>query len=128
MRSTAPISQGTTPLAATRKISVIAQDPSVKRRDGTILMAKIDIPAEDLAPGPIGYRVQVVDYDSSTGTYHGSHDLPASLGDEPPGWTKGSPGIVRDFRFHAQNTYALVMKTLSRFEFALGRRVGWSFG
>ena len=41
---------------------------------------------------------------------------------------KGEPRIVDDFRFHAQNVYALVMKTLARFEFALGRRVGWSFG
>jgi hypothetical protein len=34
---------------------------------------------------------------------------------------------VDDYRFHAQNVYALVMKTLAQFEFALGRRVGWSF-
>lgn len=39
----------------------------------------------------------------------------------------GKASIVDDFAFHAQNVYALVMKTLSRFEFALGRKVGWSF-
>ena len=40
--------------------------------------------------------------------------LPAGAVDESPA-------------FHAQNVYALVMRTLARFEFALGRRVGWSF-
>jgi hypothetical protein len=29
---------------------------------------------------------------------------------------------------HAQNVYAIMMRTLSRLEFALGRNVGWSFG
>lgn len=121
------MSEGTTPLPATRRMTVIAQDPSVRRADGRILMAAIDVPAEDLMPGPIGYRVQLVDYDASTGRYRGAHALPASVGDEPKAWAEGQPSIVGDFRFHAQNAYALVMKTLARFEFALGRRVGWSF-
>ena len=29
--------------------------------------------------------------------------------------------------FHGQNIYALVMRTLARFEYALGRRVHWGF-
>lgn len=119
--------EGTTPLPATRRMTVIAQDPSVRRADGRVLMARIDVPAEDLLPGPIGYRVQVVDYDAGTGRYRGAHALPASAEEEPEAWVEGRPGIVGDFRFHAQNAYALVMKTLARFEFALGRRVGWSF-
>jgi hypothetical protein len=118
---------GTTQLPATRRMTVIAQDPSIKRADGSILMAQIDVPAEELDPGPIGYRVQIVDYDASTGRYRGAHDLPASEKDEPNAWRDGDPGIVGNFRFHAQNAYALVMKTLARFEFALGQRVGWSF-
>jgi hypothetical protein len=117
--------EGTTPLPATRRMSVIAQDPSITRADGSILMAQIDIPAEELMPGPIGYRVQVVDYDASTGQYRDAHDLEKK---EPAAWRDGDPAIVGNFRFHAQNVYALVMKTLARFEFALGRRIGWSFG
>src|SRR5262245_11908420 len=112
--------------APTRQMSVIAQDPSV-RRDGTIVMAKIDLPAEDLDEGPIGYRVQIVDFDSTERVFHGSYELPATVEEEPEAWRDGSPGIERDYRFHAQNTYALVMKTLARFEFALGRRIPWSF-
>ena len=117
-------------LPAHRYLHVIAQDPSVRQsgtNKGPILMAKIAVPAEDLIPGPIGYRVQVVDYDSTTRRFNGAHDLPDSLAAEPPEWAKGDTKIVDDFRFHAQNVYALVMKTLARFEFALGRRVGWSF-
>src|SRR5262245_18683203 len=112
--------------APTRQMSVIAQDPSV-RRDGTIVMAKIDLPAEDLDEGPIGYRVQIVDFDSTERVFHGSYELPATVEEEPEAWRDGSPGIERDFRFHAQNTYTLVMKTLARFEFALGRRIPWAF-
>lgn len=112
--------------APTRKMTVIAQDPSV-RRGSKIVMAAIDVPAEDLDLGPMGYRVQVVDFDATRRVFHGEHDLPQSLADEPKSWQEGSARLERDFRFHAQNTYALVMKTLARFEFALGRRIPWSF-
>lgn len=110
-----------------RYMTIIAQDPSVTWR-GRILTAKVAVPAEDHIAGPIGYRVQVVDYDSSRQYFHGSHILPTEYQNEPNAWQRGDPGIVKDFRFHAQNVYALVMKTLARFEFALGRRLGWSFG
>jgi hypothetical protein len=107
-------------------MTVVAQDPSV-RRDGRILMATARVPAEDLIDGPIGYRVQIVDYDSTSGEYLGAHVLPARLEDEPRAWREGRLSILDDPRFHAQNAYALVMQTLARFEFALGRRIGWSF-
>lgn len=106
---------------------MIAQDPSVKDKKGNILMSKIRIPREIVQPGPIGYRVQVVDFDATTGTFYGAHELPQSFENEPSGWKNGQTAIVTDYRFHAQNVYALVMKTLARFEYALGRRVGWSF-
>jgi len=115
------------PRPPVRQMTVIAQDPSV-RRTGRILMAKVALPAEDLIPGPMGYRVQIVDYDATRRRFHGAHQLPATYDEEPRHWRKGDPRLIRDFRFHAQNVYALVMKTLARFEFALGRRLGWSFG
>jgi len=120
------VGDSTFQLRATRRMSVIAQDPSITRPNGNILMAQIDVPAEDLQPGPMGYRVQIVDYDAATGKYGGAYELPAE-GKEPKAWIDGDPAIVRNFAFHAQNAYALVMQTLARFEFALGRRVGWSF-
>lgn len=113
--------------SVTRTMSVIAQDPSVRDADGKILMSRINIPQEALAPGPIGYRVQVVDYDTTAERFHGSHSLPSRFDDEPQTWKEGKHSILSDYRFHAQNVYALVMKTLARFEYALGRRIGWSF-
>jgi hypothetical protein len=115
------------PAPATRRMTVIAQDPSVLGEDGGILMAEISVPAEDLDPGPMGYRVHVVDYDATTGVYHGAHRLPEDVGHEPAAWKEGRAAILTDPTMHAQNVYALVMKTLARFEFALGRRIGWSF-
>jgi hypothetical protein len=110
-----------------RLMTIVAQDPSVRRASGEILMATVSVPAEDLIGGPVGYRVHVVDYDSTIERYHGAHTLPATYEDEPRAWVDGKDSLVSDFRFHAQNAYALVMKTLARFEFALGRRLGWSF-
>jgi hypothetical protein len=119
----------TAPPSATRQMTVIAQDPSVRKagKPREILMARITVPAESLGAGPLGYRVQVVDYDASKRRFNGTHELPSAVSAEPAHWRSGHARIVQDYRFHAQNVYALVMKTLARFEFALGRRVGWSF-
>src|SRR4029079_5353961 len=35
--------------------------------------------------------------------------------------------LLNEPHFHQQNVYAIVMKTLARFEFALGRRLSWGF-
>jgi len=101
----------------TRKLSIIAQDPAV-RYNGKILRAEIEIPAERLLPGPCGYRI-VVD----------------AAGEQPcripihrdPFATASDERLLADSRFHAQNSYAILMRTLARFEQALGRRVSWGF-
>jgi hypothetical protein len=108
-------------------MTIVAQDPSIRHADGRILMATVNVPAEDLVKGPMGYRVQVVDYDATSHEYYGRHDLPHSYDKELRSWQEGRPEILEDFSFHAQNVYALVMMTLARFEFALGRRIGWAF-
>ena len=54
------------PRPATRRMTIVAQDPSIRRADGRILMATVEVPAEDLVTGPMGYRVQVVDYDATS--------------------------------------------------------------
>jgi len=114
----------------TQRLTIIAKDPSVKGDDGKILTAQVDIPAEDLALGPRGYRVQVIDYDASSGLLYvpleyrvledGQYNDPFVAEDDDT--------LVGDPTFHAQNVYAIVMRILARFEFALGRRVRWSFG
>lgn len=117
----------------TRQLTIVAQDPSV-RVNGKILTTQVDIPAEEIAPGPRGYRVQVIDYDTSSGVLYqpipypslqrGSYVDPflARNGD-----SESNDWILTDPCFHQQNVYAIVMKTLARFEFALGRRVSWGF-
>jgi hypothetical protein len=111
-----------------RKLTIVAQDPSVKINN-RILRAQIDVPAEEIAPGPRGYRVHIVDFDASTSTLYKPIKYPrlAELDDADPYATASDSQLLVDPRFHAQNVYAIVMKTLARFEFALGRRVSWGF-
>jgi hypothetical protein len=52
------------PYYPARKLTVLALDPSVK--DGRkILRTQIEIPNEAVNEGPRGYRVHVIDYDST---------------------------------------------------------------
>jgi hypothetical protein len=120
----------------TRKLTIIAQDPSVKDFKNNILKTEIEIPSEDLVSGPRGYRVTVIDYDSSVGRfYHPVNELnyEEAVDDEQidPFKALADAGrdadLLKDPGFHCQNVYAIVMRTLARFEFALGRRVAWGF-
>jgi hypothetical protein len=121
------------PYYPTRKLTIFALDPSVCDKSGA-LRTQIEIPNEELEAGPRGYRVQLIDYDSSSGALYQAAPIPKGVNssDGPPldpyGNAKLSDAaLVADPHFHAFMTYGVVMKTLARFEFALGRRVGWSF-
>ena len=72
----------------TRRVTVIARDPSVQVR-GALLRSSVEIPNEELQAGPRGYRVHVVDYDSSTGTLYRTLTKPANRTDGPPHDTSG---------------------------------------
>lgn len=105
-----------------RQFEIVAQDPSVRGRNGKVLTAEISLPLERLAEGPMGYSLYVVDYDASTETMYNAPELkdggPITA---PTSLTK----LFKDPSYHAWNVYAIAMRTLLRFEFALGRRVGW---
>lgn len=109
----------------TRPMYVLAQDCGVRsrRRNNPILTARVPIAWENLFGGPTGHRVQVVDYDASTGTMYD----PALTPRRAPRRAPDDVQILGDPTFHAQNVYALVMATIARFEYALGRRVSWGF-
>jgi hypothetical protein len=114
------------------RLTILALDPSV-HDNGRLLRTQIEIPDEFLRKGPRGYRVHVVDYDATTGSFHPSASLPAGRkgqsGPPPDPFERLSDDrLLSDRSFHAFTAYGIVMKTLARFEFALGRRVGWSFG
>lgn len=112
------------PEPQTRKLRVIAQDPKITNADGRILTSEVSVPIEYLSPGPRGYRVHVIDYDSSTRTLYDPQCFSASQDqykDAPDNTLLSDPG------FHAQNVYVIVMRTLAAFEYAMGRRVSWAF-
>ena len=114
----------TFPRAPTRSLTIIAQDPSVRDKKGNILRAHIRIPNERLFPGPLGHRVKVVDYDVSSKKLY----KPLLKGLEGDPFAAASDEeLLSNPQFHSQNVYAIVMRILARFEFALGRRVSWSF-
>ena len=119
------------PYFPTRKLTILAMDPSVKDR-GKILRTQIEIPNEALEEGPRGYRVHVIDYDSSRNILHPPTKIPPGANrddDTPDDPFEGATdqALLSDPGFHAWMTYGIIMKTLSRFEFALGRRIGWAF-
>jgi hypothetical protein len=118
------VSIDSTPRPRTRTLRIVAQDPSVRDRAGRMLTASVEVPAEDLEPGPRGYRVQVIDFDASTSTLYKPMARKASV---DPFRDTPDKELLANPDFHAQNVYAIVMRTLARFEFALGRRVKWSF-
>ncbi|ENO90217.1 hypothetical protein [Thauera linaloolentis] len=119
---------------------VLAQDPGMTGSAGERVFAMVDIPAERLSPGPTGYRVKVVDFDAEAGVLYKAHsyqeDAEGRLVDafsdqlQPAGSTlrkQSEDQLLANPMFHGQNVYALVMRTLARFEYALGRRVHWGF-
>lgn len=112
-----------------RTLRIIAQDPSVLVQESPgkspkILTTEITISSERLEPGPRGYRVHVIDYDSTTSTLYAPKVLPPI---EDPYRKASDRVLLSDPGFHAQNVYAIIMRTLGAFEFALGRRVSWAF-
>ena len=121
-------------LPNTQKLTIVAQDPSV-RIGGRILTAEVEIPAEELLPGPCGYRINVIDYNSTNnvlyepaklkfwkGIYLDPFSMRSLSGRNADAFNRL---IVDDPKFHAQNAYAIAMRILARFEFALGRRSAW---
>jgi hypothetical protein len=124
-------------VARTRKLTIIAQDPGLRVENGQILTTEVEVPLEDLDPGPRGYRAYVIDYDASTNTLYRPLDLnqhrdlygKPSFEQQPTAqdYQEYNERLLSEPGFHAQNVYAIVMRILLRFEYALGRRVRWSF-
>jgi hypothetical protein len=82
----------------------------------------IDVENEPLEQGPKGSRIHVIDYDGPHRQYYRAVNLnePAIL------MQGGLDPSESDPRFHQQMVYAVAMKVVENFEFALGRRIGFS--
>ena len=105
------------PMPKQRPLKAFAYDPSRGLRLGNSMT--LTIRYEKLAPGPVGDRFAVIDYDGAQKTYYAPVDL-----DDPAILIENGldPSEV-DPRFHQQMVYAVASETLERFEAALGRRV-----
>lgn len=121
------------PPKRTVEMTIVAQDPAVRDASGNILKATVPVPADRFMPGPVGHRFHVVDYDTTTRQLQPPADLTASslagsgLDYQDRFKDADDQTILEDFDFHAQNVYAIAARTLGAFEFALGRRIPWSF-
>jgi hypothetical protein len=101
--------------AARRPLKIFASDPLLGRTFGN--RARIDVANEPLTTGPIGRRVEVLDYDGAQKCFYTPVDLdnPAIL------MQGGLEPSESDPRFHQQMVYAVAIKTLENFDRALGR-------
>jgi hypothetical protein len=104
--------------AEKRKLRIYATDPMSGRR--APYRITIDIENErNLAPGPSGDLIEVIDYDGWNKTYYSAVDL-----NEPTLLMEaGLPPSESDPRFHQQMVYAVAMKVIESARRALGRPI-----
>jgi len=101
-----------------RPLKVYTFGPSRGRARGNI--QTIAVPYEKLAPGPVGARIAVVDYDVTRNCFYD----PVDLDDLHIAINGGLDPSESDPHFHQQMAYAVVSESLRRIEVALGRTVG----
>ncbi len=102
---------------ARRPLKIFASDPLQGRTFGN--RARIEVDNELLQPGPVGARLEVIDYDGHTKSFYTPVDLnhPSIL------LQGGLDPSEADPRFHQQMVYAVAMRTLENFDRALGRKL-----
>ena len=108
-----------------RSLRAFAYDPLVgtKMETADINETLLEVRWEkDLAPGPVGEYLEVVDIDPASGYCYAPVDLnhPAILACD------GLTPSESDPRFHQQMVYAVAMNTIGHFERALGRVAQWA--
>ena len=106
-----------------RRLRVLAFDPSLATRleTATVNQLTLSISWEELAPGPVGEYVEVVDYDPASRVFYRPVDLddPRLLAQDGIAPSESNP------QFHQQMVYAVAMTTIRQFERALGRVAFW---
>ncbi|MBS1793871.1 MAG: peptidase M4 [Acidobacteria bacterium] len=104
-----------------RPLKVYAFDPSRGRTLGNHMT--VDVPYEKLRGGLAGKYLEVIDYDAANACYYEPLDP-----DHPSVLMQGGlEPSESDPRFHQQMVYAVASRTISVFEFALGRKIKWAF-
>jgi len=113
------------PAPPQRRLRVYAYDPSPSLAMETFGVNNATISIrweEDLAPGPVGEYLEVVDVDPASGSSYRPVDLnhPHLLAEDGLAPSEANP------QFHQQMCYAVAMATIEHFERALGRRALWA--
>jgi hypothetical protein len=109
-----------------RSLRGYALDPSLAQTLRTAPISEIvfRLPWEELAPGPVGEYLEVIDYDPAARCFYEPVDLNQQylLAQDglPP--SEGTP------QFHQQMVYAVSQLTIHNFEHALGRVTLWAPG
>lgn len=98
-------------------------DPGFSTRLDTASINEVTyrVPYEDLAPGPVGEYIEVMDFDPASNCWY----EPLDLGDEAIASQHGLAPSEGNPQFHQQFVYAVAMKTIRHFEVALGRKILW---
>lgn len=112
------------PTPPVRRLKGYAFDPSISIQLETMGINEVvyKVPWEDnLAAGPVGEYLEVVDYDPPSGCFYAPVDLsnPHLIAQDGVTPSIGSP------QFHQQMVYAVAMTTIRNFEQAFGRKVMW---
>jgi subtilisin family serine protease len=108
-----------------RRLRIYAYDPG-QQTDPTLFdvsVATVTTPWErDLKPGPIGEYLEVIDVDPASKAFYAPVDLnhPSLLAQSGLAPSESNP------QFHQQMAYAVAMRTIERFERALGRKALWT--
>jgi hypothetical protein len=108
-----------------RRLRIYAYDPG-QQTDPTLFdvsVATVTMPWEhDLKPGPVGEYLEVVDIDPASNACYAPVDLndPKLLAESGLTPSESNP------QFHQQMAYAVAMRTIERFERALGRKALWA--
>ena len=108
------------PPPAKRPLRIFAFDPMLARLDSTRVIT-VFVPNEPLLAGPQGKRVEVLDYDGVNECMY----PPVDLDDPSVLMRMGLDPAEADPRFHQQMVYAVAMKVIDNFDFALGRHISF---
>jgi hypothetical protein len=104
-----------------RPLRIMTVDPAASQLEGAV--ARVNVPYENLEPGPCGRIFKVVGLDRDRDERYQPADL-----DQPFAMiSHGYDPSPSDPRFHQQMVYAVCSAVYSTFRNALGRQVGWGF-
>ncbi len=102
-----------------RPTKIYAIDPMMGRIPGNRI--GIDVLNEPLEAGPVGERLEVIDYDGAHKRFYPA----VNLDDHAILMQGGLDHSESDPRFHQQMVYAVAMRTMETFDRALGRKISF---